>query len=223
MSARRPCTSGLVGHEPCQRRSEPDRLGCELVSAAVAGVEDQIDDDEHRGQPVGQDVVWRHTERDPRRGDLAFGPHEPLVHGRLGDEERAGDLAGVEPAQRPQCERDLGLGRERRVAAGEDELQPLVGECGLLHRVLHCLGHLEQPGLPQKCAVAIDAVDRAVPGRRREPCAGVSGDAVARPPLGRDRERLLRRFLGEVEVAEELDQRSEDAAPLVAEDPVEDG
>jgi len=44
-----------------------------------------------------------------------------------------------------------------------------------------------------------------------------------RPALGGDRERLLRGFLGEVEVAEEADQRSEDAAPLVAEDPVEDG
>jgi hypothetical protein len=43
-----------------------------------------------------------------------------------------------------------------------------------------------------------------------------------RPALGGDREGLLRGFLGEVEVAEEADQRSEDAAPLVAEDAVED-
>ena len=50
----------------------------------------------------------------------------------------------------------------------------------------------------------------------------MDGHAVARPPLGGDREGLLRGFLGEVEVAEEADQRSEDAAPLVAEDLVED-
>jgi hypothetical protein len=49
------------------------------------------------------------------------------------------------------------------------------------------------------------------------------GHAVARPALGGDRKRLLRGLLGEVEVAEEADQRSEDAAPLVPEDLVEDG
>ena len=40
---------------------------------------------------------------------------------------------------------------------------------------------------------------------------------VARPPLRRDRERLLRGLLGEVEVAEEADEGGEDAPPLVAE------
>jgi hypothetical protein len=40
--------------------------------------------------------------------------------------------------------------------------------------------------------------------------------------LGGDRERFLGGFLGEVEVAEEADQAGEDAAPLVAEDLLED-
>ncbi len=44
-----------------------------------------------------------------------------------------------------------------------------------------------------------------------------------RPALGCDRKRLLRGFLGEIEVAEEADQRSEDAAPMVAERLLEDG
>ena len=48
------------------------------------------------------------------------------------------------------------------------------------------------------------------------------GNPGARPAFGRDRERLLRGFLGEVEVAEEADQAGEDASPLVAEDLVED-
>ena len=43
-----------------------------------------------------------------------------------------------------------------------------------------------------------------------------------RPPLGGGRESLLRGFLGELEVAEEADQRSEDAAPVVAERLLED-
>jgi hypothetical protein len=50
----------------------------------------------------------------------------------------------------------------------------------------------------------------------------VVGRPLAGPALGGDRERLLRGFLGEIEVAEEADQRREDAAPLVAESLLED-
>ena len=50
---------------------------------------------------------------------------------------------------------------------------------------------------------------------------GLAGAPVARPALGGDRERLLGGLLGEVEVAEEADQRREDASPLVAEDLLE--
>jgi hypothetical protein len=41
---------------------------------------------------------------------------------------------------------------------------------------------------------------------------------VTGPPLGRDREGLLRGFLGEIDVTEEADQGRQDAAPLAAED-----
>ena len=52
--------------------------------------------------------------------------------------------------------------------------------------------------------------------------AGLVGTSVARPALGGDRERLLGGLLGEVEVAEEADQRGEDPAPLLAEGLLED-
>jgi hypothetical protein len=44
-----------------------------------------------------------------------------------------------------------------------------------------------------------------------------------RPALGGRREGLLGGFLGEVEITEEADQAGEDASPLVAEDPLENG
>jgi hypothetical protein len=75
---------------------------------------------------------------------------------------------------------------------------------------------LQQPRLRRERAVAADAVDRAVASGRDEPAGAVGGGAVARPALGGDRERLLRGLLGEVEVAEDADQRGEDAPPLVA-------
>jgi hypothetical protein len=108
------------------------------------------------------------------------------------------------------------------MAAGEEELEPLVRDDALVHVVvLRRLGHVEQAGLRGERAVAADAVDRAVARRRQQPGARVGGRAVAGPALGGGREGLLGGFLGEVEVAEEADQDGEDAAPLVAEDLLE--
>ena len=49
----------------------------------------------------------------------------------------------------------------------------------------------------------------------------MAGNAVAWPPAGSDCERLLRGFLGQIEVAEEADQGGQDAAPFLAEDAIE--
>ena len=108
------------------------------------------------------------------------------------------------------------------MAAGEDQLEPLVGDRRLVHLVLRRLRHVEQAGLRRERPLAPDPVDRPVAGGGHQPGARVLGDAVARPALGRDRERLLGGLLGEVEVAEEADQVREDAPPLVAEDLLED-
>ena len=63
--------------------------------------------------------------------DLALGPHQPLGHRRLGHEEGAGDLGRGEAAEGAQGERDPGLEGERRVAAGEDQPQPVVGDAAV--------------------------------------------------------------------------------------------
>jgi hypothetical protein len=109
------------------------------------------------------------------------------------------------------------------VAAGEEELEPLVGNRRLVHLVLHGLRHVQQADLRRERAVAANPVDRAVPRGRDEPGARIVGGSVAGPALGCEREGFLGGFLGEVEVAEEADQAREDAAPLVAEDLLQDG
>jgi hypothetical protein len=72
-----------------------------------------------------------------------------------------------------------------------------------------------------ECSLAADPIDGAVTGSDGEPRARVGGRALARPSLGRGGERLLDGLLGEVEVAEEADQRGEDPPPFVAKDPIE--
>ena len=107
------------------------------------------------------------------------------------------------------------------MAAGEDQFEPFVGKRSVLHLVLHGLGHLEQARLLGERPIAAEPVDRAIAGGNRQPRARVGRWAVPRPALRSDRERLLRGFLGEIEVAEEADQAGDDTAPLVPEDLLE--
>jgi hypothetical protein len=107
------------------------------------------------------------------------------------------------------------------VTAREDELQPLVGKRRGVHRHLSPVARDEQAELGREGPVAADAVRCPVPSRPHKPGAWMAGDAVAWPAVGGDGERLLRGFLGEIEVAEETDQGGQDAAPFFAEDAIE--
>jgi hypothetical protein len=80
----------------------------------------------------------------------------------------------------------------------------------------------EQARLGGERAVAADPIDRAVAGSGLQPGARVGGRTLAGPALGGGCERFLGGFLGEVEVAEEAVERRDDAAPLLAEDLLED-
>jgi hypothetical protein len=108
------------------------------------------------------------------------------------------------------------------MTAGEDELESLVGKCRGVHPILSRFGHLEETGLRGQRAIAANATDGSVARGRHQPSARVGRGSFARPAFRGNRESLLRGFLGEVEVAEEADQCSEDTSPLVAEDLVED-
>jgi hypothetical protein len=84
--------------------------------------------------------------------------------------------------------------------------------------ILHGFGHLQEPCLRRERAFPANAVDRAVARGHHQPRRGVGGRSIARPSLGCERERLLDGLLGEIEVAEEADQRGQDPPPLLAED-----
>jgi hypothetical protein len=212
---------GLVRHQLRQRPAQPECLYHQLAAPAIAFVEDQIDDRQHRGEPVGQQMVGRDAKRDARGFDLSLGPHQALGHGGLADQEGTRDLRGGEAAERAQGQRHLGLGGERRMTAGEDELEPLVGKAGLVHRLLRALGRRQQPGLGRQGAIPADAVHRPVPRRDEQPRPGVARHAVAGPPGRGDGKGLLSGLLGDVEVAEEADQGGEHPPPVLAERLVE--
>ena len=98
-----------------------------VVGGVAFGV-DEVDGGEHGVQPVGQLGGAGHAVGRVVVAQLALRPDDPLGDRRLGHEERAGDLGGVETAEQPQRERDLRVGGERRVAAEEHEPELVVGD-----------------------------------------------------------------------------------------------
>ena len=100
------------------------------------------------------------------------------------------------------------------MAAGEDQLEPLVGNHGVLV-VGELLGTREQLGLACEGLLTADPVDRPVARRCDDPRAGVRGRAVARPPFGCDEECVLYRILGEIEIAEDAAEDRDAARPLI--------
>jgi hypothetical protein len=166
---------GLIGHQLGQRSAESQGFGGELAPGGrdrVPLVEDQVHDRDYGAQPLRQQMVGWHPERDPGGLDLALGPDQPLGHRRLSDQEGVRDLSGAQAAERPQGEGDLSVGGERRMAAGEDELESLIGDDGLVHRVLHRLGHREQARLLHQSAIAANPTRSST--RRCRPTATAS-------------------------------------------------
>jgi hypothetical protein len=85
-----PVYLGLVREQFGQRAPQPDSLRCQLVAAAVALVEDQVDDRENGVETLPEQMSWRHAKRDPGGFDLPLGARAaapscapaPGMHGR---------------------------------------------------------------------------------------------------------------------------------------------
>jgi hypothetical protein len=112
------------------------------------------------------------------------------------------------------------------MAAGENQPQSLVrvdvalSEFDIGRRPVPRLElgeTLQRLALARQVRRTADPVERLVAGDRRDPRAGVVGEPVPGPALERDRERLLDRVLGEVEVTERRDQRRDRPSRLAAE------
>jgi hypothetical protein len=92
----------------------------------VPSREQQVDDGKHRTQTLRQFGRTRHPVRDPGGRDLLLGPGDPGGHRRLRHQQRLRDVTCRDPAHQPQRESQLGVLRQRRMAAQEDQSQPLV-------------------------------------------------------------------------------------------------
>jgi hypothetical protein len=202
---------GLVGHQHQDDAGQTDRLVAQIRpdqgarGGGVPLVEHEVHDGEHAREPLGQELGRRDPVGDRRLTDLALGPDEALGHRGFGHQERPRDLAGREAAEGLQRQRDPRVHLQGRVAAREDQPQPVVRDRAHVLLVtserLERLDRAELRRLLSERPFAPEPVDRAVARGRGDPRAGVVGDPALGPHTYRLRERVLDRVLGEVEVA----------------------
>jgi hypothetical protein len=113
-------------HEPDQQPGEPDRLVGERAGASrVALGEHEVDHDEHAVDALGE-VVGRYAVGDAGVRDLLLRPEQALSHRRLRGQERPPDRRRGEPGDDLERQGHPGLESECRVAAREDQPQPVV-------------------------------------------------------------------------------------------------
>ena len=131
-SASRPLHLGL-GQQPGQQPREADGFRRQVrpqqvvaLRGRIALVEDQIDHPQHIGQPLRQRVRLGHLIGDAGIADFRLCPDDPLGQGGRRDQAGVGDGLGRQPADLAQGEGDAGFLRKARVAAGEDQPQPVV-------------------------------------------------------------------------------------------------
>lgn len=172
--------SGSSGISSVSSQAQAYGLGAQAGCAAVALVEDEVDDGEDAAQSVREVGVAGDAVGDAGVADLGLGADEALGHGGLGDQEGAGDLCGAEAAEQAEGEGDPGPGRERGVAAGEEEPEPFVAHGALLGRFVGGVqqGRLGVPGLTG--GLTAQPVDGAVAGGGDDPKpAGLGGTPVS--------------------------------------------
>ena len=168
-----------VGHQLDEQPTEPDRLGGQLVVGRrrVSLGEHEVDHGEHAVEAFGERLDGRDAVRDAGVGDLLLGPQQPLAHRVLGREEDPSDRRRREVRDHLQRQRDPGLHRQRRVAAGEHEAEPIVGD--RLRRSGGLVGP-DRPAWPPRRAWCVRC---SCGGGRRWPAGGPWSSAT--PPAGR--------------------------------------
>ena len=212
-------------HQRSHQPPEPDGFCRDIRSyqrpasrRRVAFVENQINHRQDRVEARRHVVGVGHDVRNARVANLPFRPDEPLGHRRRRNEKRACDFVSVEAAERSERQRYLGFQGEGRMAAGENQPKPIIRDFG---RVV--VGLLDGPVEPRR-PVGVECFGRLLPAPQPvdgfvtrgldDPGAWKLGHAGVAPLVHGSRKRFLSCLFGQIEVAEEPDQRGHDPAPI---------
>ena len=207
---------GLVRRDGGEHAAHAKRfiaeLGTQPVLAArrgVAFVENEVDDLQHRGEPLGELLAARGLIGQPRFRKGPLGAHDALGDRRVRQQEGPGDLLGRQAADHSQRQGRAGLARQTRVTGGEDEPKQLVADVVVQGGVQ--IGHgllllLHVPGdhlvLALEHPAAAQMIQGPALGGRHQPGAGFFRNACRGPPLEGGQQGFLRQILGQRHVAQ---------------------
>ena len=216
---------GLVGDQLRQHARLPDRLVGEVLPDPVAARggrralrEHQVEDVQHRCQPLAALVGRRHLERDLGRAERLLRAGDPGLDRGRRHQERPRDLVAGQTADHAQRHRDLRLARQDRVARDEHQRQHVVVDVVRVPQevVAHALAQVTGEGrvpLVERDATAV-RVHRAPPCHRDQPRRRAGRDPIAGPRHQGRRQRLLCEVLRQAEVAGGAGEGRDDARGL---------
>ena len=215
----------LVGHQRDQQRGPAGwrrrTAPADQVSprgGRVALVEDQIDHRQHRVEPLGQQVIGRHLVGMRASRILRLARTSRCASVGSGTRKARATPAVDSPPSVRRVSATCASEVERRVAAGEDQPQP-VGRFRF-HRLTPLPASWARSSCSRVCVWCVrDAAGR---GLRRaavdNPGGRIPGHTLDRPVLDRGDEGFLEGVLGEIEVAKDANQRGQDPAVRLAKD-----
>lgn len=140
-----------------------------------------------------------------------FGPHETLRHGGRGDREGRADGGGVDSEHGLQHQRGTDVRGDGGVGAHQHELQPTVGKRGRVGD-LPCRIVVVGPRPVHPVGRRFPHVPQPIPCHSQQPCFGIGGDPVVRPPLQRSLQGIGQCVLGRGDVSALAGQQREQSA-----------
>ena len=220
---RQQATGFGFGQQFHQQGAEPDGLAGQIRTRQVlAGrgeipfIKDQINHLQYGVEPFVELLPFRHLIGNAGLADLVLGAHDALRHGRRGHQIGAGDFLGGEVAHFPQGQRHPGVGGQRRVAAGEDQPQAVIFQlfflAGRRHVLFQAPGDLLLGGV--EAGPSAQGVDGLEAAGGDQPGPGLFGNAVPWPLLHGGDEGVLQSLLGQIEIAQQTDERGQHPAGL---------
>jgi hypothetical protein len=92
----------------------------------VTFIENEIENMQHNIKAAGKFVSRRYLIGNMRVANFAFGANDALRERGRGNQESVRDLLGFQAANFSEREGDARVRRERRVAAGKNQSEPIV-------------------------------------------------------------------------------------------------
>ena len=208
----------LARQQTVQQTREPDGLGGQIDpvqrwprASRVPFVEDEVEYVQDHTEPLSQ--LGRELEASPGASDALLGPADALRHRGLGNQECGCDLRGRQTPNGTKGERELRGGRQRGMAAQEEQGERLVLVGGPMVNALLIGGKLEcHHGLlavPPR-TLAAPLVNQRPTGYSQQPRTWMVWHPLGRPLHCRRKQCLLDGVLALGELPVLAHQRAED-------------